>query len=327
MKKLLQIISAVMPFVIIGALLYAGIFVKPGSKKRSLPVPVLSKRDVFYGIQVPSDRELWAVGHGGKIVRSDDGGLNWVRQASGTTENLQSISAWDAQHALAVGNAGTALITEDGGATWKKLDNVPQNVEGQKYVRVRTGANGTAWIVGEFGLVARTGDHGRNWQSVGRNEDLAWNDIAFRDDVVLLAGEFGKLRRSADGGDSWTEIPSPRESSLMGIAYGENGIVVAVGLEGAILVSENAGESWKQVRSGTDEHLFDVIPDGGKWFATGDQGTYLSAAVPMGTWNRLLTDDRNYSWHMDAVSRNGTVYLAGQTLSKLSTDGKLSSFR
>lgn len=327
MRKLLQTVSALMPFVIIGALLYAGIFIKPDTGGTSLPVPVISARDAFYGIQAPSPDVLWAVGRGGKIVRSGDGGASWMAQPSGTTANLQSIAAWDDKRALVVGNAGTVLATEDGGLTWARLENVPQNIERQKYIRIRTAPGGVAWVVGEFGLVARTTDHGQHWSNLGRDEDVAWNDIAFRDELVILVGEFGKTRRSRDDGLHWEDIASPRDSSLMGIEIARDGMVVAVGLEGVILVSHDQGASWKEARSGTREHLFGVTHDQDRWFIVGDQGTFLISAPGPDAWRDALAVAGDYTWHMDATGSGGIIYLAGQTLSGFSGEGKLTSFR
>ncbi len=61
-----------------------------------------------------------AVGFGGTIIRTDDGGATWTRQSSGTVEDLRAVSFVDANTGTAVGDNGTILRTDDGGHTWTR---------------------------------------------------------------------------------------------------------------------------------------------------------------------------------------------------------------
>ena len=202
LQRGLRAATAVLPFVVIGALLYAGVFIKPKPNGDSVPVPVLGGRDAFYGVVTPADSVIWAVGRGGKIVRSDDAGKSWQAQRSGTSANLQSIAAWDATRAIVVGNNATVLVTDDGGRTWHTLTNLPKATDGHKFIRVRRGSDDRDYVVGEFGTILVTPDFGRTWNSLGLQEDVAWNDVFVRGETVVAVGEFGKIRRSADGGHS-----------------------------------------------------------------------------------------------------------------------------
>jgi photosystem II stability/assembly factor-like uncharacterized protein len=56
-----------------------------------------------------------AVGVGGTIVRTTDGGATWVTQTSGTTNNLRGVSFTDANNGTVVGEHGTILRTTSGG--------------------------------------------------------------------------------------------------------------------------------------------------------------------------------------------------------------------
>src|SRR6266513_2933468 len=59
-----------------------------------------------------------AVGWYGIILRTTDGGANWVKQTSGTTSFLYGVSFTDANNGTAVGEDGTIVRTTDGGANW-----------------------------------------------------------------------------------------------------------------------------------------------------------------------------------------------------------------
>lgn len=327
-NKVWRVLSAVMPFAVIGGLLYAGIFIKPASVGASVAPPVLAPRDAFYGVTVPADGVIWAAGRGGKIVRSDDGGRKWLQQAAGTDANLQSITAWDAERAVVVGNDGTVLQSADSGRSWQAAVGLPAEAAGRKLIRVRRSADGRAYAVGEFGLVLSATGFGAAWDSIGKREDVGWNDLATRENTLILAGEFGRIRRSGDGGRNWQDVASPVKSSLLGVAFSADGrLAVAVGLDGVVLLSADDGQSWRAVSSGTREHLFAVTAHNAGWAAVGDKGLLLRAPADAQTWEVRRLAENNYAWHADIEAHAGRLYLAGATLSAVGQDKKLEQFK
>src|SRR4029078_12023031 len=58
------------------------------------------------------------VGIGGTILCTNDGGVTWIAQDSGTNAYLSVISFTDLNTGTVVGSNGTILRTTDGGATW-----------------------------------------------------------------------------------------------------------------------------------------------------------------------------------------------------------------
>lgn len=326
LQRAARVATMVLPFAVIGALLYAGIFVKPKSSGDSVPAPVLGGRDAFYGVASPTPSVLWAVGRGGKIVRSDDSGKTWQAQTSGTHANLQSIVAWDAARAVAVGNNATVLATEDSGRTWRAVTGLPKDSEGHKLLRARVGGDGQAFVVGEFGTILMTVDAGRTWVSLGAKQDVAWNDIAVSKDTVVAVGEFGKIRRSVDGGRNWADVPSPVQRSLSAVHIAPDGTAVAVGLEGALLVSGDGGSTWRSVESGTQDHLYGVLrPPGGDWVAVGDKGVIVRKTGEVWRSGRVAED--SYAWFTEVQGRGTDLVLGGAQLAVLGADGKFQAFR
>jgi photosystem II stability/assembly factor-like uncharacterized protein len=60
----------------------------------------------------------WAVGRGGTILRTINGGANWSFQLSGTLNDLNSVAFFDANIGYIVGDKGIILATNDGGVKW-----------------------------------------------------------------------------------------------------------------------------------------------------------------------------------------------------------------
>jgi photosystem II stability/assembly factor-like uncharacterized protein len=56
-----------------------------------------------------------AVGNGGTILRTTNGGSSWISQTSGTTNGLYSVLFTDANTGTAVGSSGTILHTTNCG--------------------------------------------------------------------------------------------------------------------------------------------------------------------------------------------------------------------
>src|SRR5215467_9921904 len=73
----------------------------------------------------PDPSTMVAVGYGGTILRTTDGGATWTPQFSGTTNILYGVSFVDANTGTAVGGNGTILRTTDGGATWTVQRSAP----------------------------------------------------------------------------------------------------------------------------------------------------------------------------------------------------------
>ena len=102
------------------------------------------------------------MGHYGTILRTTNGGTNWISQSSGTTDDLISVSFTDSDNGTAVGGiywmmlGGTILRTTNGGSDW--ISQLSPSVYTLYGVSFTDFDNGTA--VGDFGTILRTTDGG-----------------------------------------------------------------------------------------------------------------------------------------------------------------------
>lgn len=69
----------------------------------------------LYGMDFVDASTGWAVGIGGAILKTADGGTTWTAQTSGTTAFLYGVDFVDADVGWAVGTGGTILHTRNGG--------------------------------------------------------------------------------------------------------------------------------------------------------------------------------------------------------------------
>ncbi len=193
-----------------------------------------------------ADRENgWAAGHWGTSLRTADGGETWTLQRTDTSVDrpLFAIHALDATHVVAAGLWSLVVVSDDAGARWEEV-RLPAPPDGGRADRNLFGAfseGNTLYLVAERGLVLRSADSGRTWSygATGYRGSL-WTGVALKDGILLVGGLRGTIYRSADAGRTWHAVDSPTRSSITGFAETSEGIV-AVGLDGVVLVSRDRG--------------------------------------------------------------------------------------
>lgn len=317
-------IGAAMQVVIIGGLLYAGFFVKAEVQVPDIRPPAIEKRDMFFGLASPMPHVIWAVGTGGKIIRSDDQGVSWSVQSLPTPVHLQSIAAWDVNRAVVVGNNGAISVTSDGGNSWASTQP-PLSKVSNKLLKVKAFDGGHAWAVGEMGALLFSGNYGASWERRVDEKDVAWNDIAFHGERGWVVGEFGHAMITEDGGATWKSVATPAKSSLMAVAFRDEARGVAVGIAGTIVTTQDSGRSWQSVPANTREHLLSVIWDADTWVAVGDKGV-LILGDKAGQVTRTTRVAENYlGWNAQIMRGAHGYLLAGSVLARLK-NGQLKIF-
>ena len=98
----------------------------------------------------------YAVGGNGTIMKTIDGGTNWIRQNSGTAYNIYSVCFTDFNTGYAVGNYGTILKTINGGTDWMTLSSGATNM----LLSVYFPSPDIGYIVGYYGTILKTTDGG-----------------------------------------------------------------------------------------------------------------------------------------------------------------------
>ena len=207
----------------------------------------------------------YAVGHGGTVLGTVDGGHSWKRlldgrriaevmqaaaKASGDAAALKSAErlsadgpdkplldmlAFDAKRVLVVGAYGIALFTEDGGATWNSWRARLDNPKEFHLYAVRQ--RGTRIVVaGEQGLVLQSLDGGASFKRLSVPYAGSFFTAELPDDrTIVVAGLRGNVWRSTDGGASWVQVASPAPVSITASAPREGGELLFANQAGMVL--------------------------------------------------------------------------------------------
>lgn len=319
---ILTFLVSLMPWTIVGVLLWAGIFVKPTAVIDEVIPPVIDVRDNIFGLSSISSDTYMAAGNYGKILISTDKGKTWKNQKTPVESHLQDISSWDENRSVAVGNEGVTLMTEDGGNTWVEVES-PRSEIANKLLRVHTYPNGEAWAVGEMGMILNSQDYGKTWKQMREEHDVFMNDIIRADENTLfIAGEFGLIFKSDDNGQTWKDTQTDSPNSFTAVAFHTPLEGVVVGLGGAIVTTHDGGETWTYIepaKSGMTEHLMDVdwSEETNQWVAIGNKGKWIKFPDDLSTFNTKNLSATDLTSHTEMALDGENLLAVGATVGSL----------
>jgi photosystem II stability/assembly factor-like uncharacterized protein len=145
------------------------------------------------------------------------------------------------------------------------------------------------------------------------------NGLALAGTRIVAVGQRGHILLSDDGGTVWQQAAVPVSSDLVAVHFPTAQLGWAVGHDGVILHSEDAGRSWKRQRDGrpdaADVPLLDVwFEDGRTGWAVGAFGLVLRTTDAGRSWDAPQDAAENpKSLHIYAVRGiGGELYMAGE---------------
>jgi len=207
---------------------------------------VSASRVLLLGVAT-ADRRVVAVGERGVVVVSDDEGRSWrvaktpteitltprpLRRrparlrgrprrgdpddrgcrrdldagARGAAEEKPLFAVWfeNADRGIAAGAYSSLYQTTDGGRRWEPM---PAPEGDRHFNALAGGADGKLLLVGESGLIMRSGDAGRSWTMIDSPYKGSFFGVLRLGDASWLTfGLRGNAFRSDDDGDSWNSV-------------------------------------------------------------------------------------------------------------------------
>ena len=192
----------------------------------------------------------WAVGHGGVVLGTLDGGLHWNRMLDGVQlAALMVRSAQERADAAATGaSAAAARAAKDLKAARALVDDGPDKPFLDLYIDDQIGL----LVVGAYGLMVHSGDGGASWESwqdrVPNTAGSHLYSVVRSGDALYLVGEQGSVFRSSDGGRSFAALLPPYKGSFFGaVALGQRDLTV-FGLRGNAFVYRDLAQAWQAVK-------------------------------------------------------------------------------
>lgn len=239
-------------------------------------------------------RKLSAVGDGGVVIESDDGGVTWEPRSIGIPNHLESIfGTSDGKRLWAVGAGGTIIESEDGGITWKQRKS---NTSDALLANFGTSDGKKQWAVSSLGNIVESQDGGANWTVQGTGASWLGSIAGTGDGRHLWAvGGNGTILESDDGGAKWVTRYSSVQTTLSAIfASADGSRLWAVGA-GTVAESDDGGSTWTTHSTGnaTWPHAIFGTSDGTRLWAVGDSGMIIESDDKGMTWTQRKSGTTN----------------------------------
>jgi len=175
----------------------------------------------------------WAVGHGGVVLFTQDGGEHWQRQLDGRMAAE-----------LALAQAASSANPRAQAEAQRLLADGPD----KPFLDLHFSSAQEGCVVGAYNLCFQTVDGGAHWAPISERLDnpkaLHLYAIAGQGQQRYIAGEQGLLFRSEDAGRSYQRLASPYAGSWFALALLNEQTLVAAGLRGHACLSRDGGRQW-----------------------------------------------------------------------------------
>lgn len=217
--------------------------------------------ETLTAVSFPTPDHGWAVGHGGVILHSGDGGKTWQLQFDGNDANRQKLDyVTDRMMALrdrmeqeeSAEDDDLAFEFEEAQYAVEDAELAVETGPADPFLDVWFADAQRGFAVGAYGMLYRTSNGGLQWRiSVDGIENVEgyhyYSMDTAADGTLYLSGEAGVLYRSDDGGDNWQRLDAAYDGSLFGVIALAGDRVICFGLRGNIFLSEDRGETWRNV--------------------------------------------------------------------------------
>lgn len=214
---------------------------------------------------VSSAATALAVGTGGGLETSADGGATWTGHVSGPHQVLQGIAFGSPNVAVAVGNGGIILRSTDGGDSWTSVLSPSTTTT----FDVAFASAQVAVAVGDGGTIWRSADAGATWSDVSIGGGRLFRAVHFTSATHGVAVSSGGIVYTDDAGLTWHAAATGGAPMVQAVAFGSPLVGVAVGdgiapggfgfANGAIMRTTDGGLTWTAIASPLSVDLTSVV--------------------------------------------------------------------
>ncbi len=231
----------------------------------------------------------WAVGHGGVILRGDDGGQTWVKVFDGYQANEQF---------LAYAKRNKERLEEELAALEAQEDPDPEALDELDFA-----LENAIFALDDAGFAVETGPAD------------PFLDVMFTSDSDGFAiGAYGMFYRTEDGGESWQldvdGIDNGYRNHLYSLERSDSGRLHMSGEAGLLYYSDDDGHSWTRTRDVYDGSLFRVLPAGDSLYAMGLRGNLFRSSDDGASWQRVAGIGEG-SLYAGVATASGELYFVG----------------
>ena len=217
---------------------------------------------------------------------------SWVEKEYGTIQGLQGM-VHAGETYFAAGNTGNIIRSIDAGETWEAFDQ-----SASIYWQDMGVFGDTIWTIGEGGAMRQSTDASVNWTNVTTGVSEVLYDLDTSSGYGYLVGSGGRIMNYHTDAKIWISATSPVTTALYRVNDLGDGTAWAVGEQGYLLYTQDAGVTWANKGRVADPDLYGV------WFTSATDGYVVGRN---GTFRQ--TTDAGSSWSDVSVSGLSSQHL------------------
>ncbi|MBC8641298.1 hypothetical protein IAG25_31245 [Caballeronia sp. EK] len=264
-----------------------------------------------------ASRTLIAAGRNGLIAIKREGGSGFERRSCGYSATFSAFATdADSGQIWLGGTAGLLCRSEDQGKTW--LPAFAFNGKFQQDIEALAFLPPTERLFIAGSAIEMQDTHTGQWLTLDQRSIKADLRALTIDSTGRLwaSGNNGAVYRGGRDGENLTLLTEPADvSGLRGLAASKDGKhIFAVGPDGYIRTSLNAGEHWDYFKA-PNVFFFGVATDsrGSVAYAVGSGGAVYRWALGTTTWQRDSPPDSSEAIHAVWMSGSGDVVVLANT--------------
>jgi photosystem II stability/assembly factor-like uncharacterized protein len=213
----------------------------------------------FMSIFMKHPDTVFISGNYGKILRTVNGGQNWVTLYSDTTLQFWGLFFTTSNTGYVAGSNGRIMKTTNKGDNWTNLSSTTSTaLDGIYFVNENTG------YVGGANIFLKTTDAGQTWTNKTGSFISPFEtaeDVYFADANTGIYGtNASRIVKTTNGGDSWYLVNNTIGGAVWGLEFPTPNIGYACTDSGKVMKTVNGGENWitqNTPMTGTD-HFYEI---------------------------------------------------------------------
>lgn len=236
----------------------------------------------MYGIDIANTGRIFTVGFDGKLLYSDDNGINWQFVQLKYWYPYKDIAFQPDNSAIIIGgssfNSGTIIHVSKDGETLSRdsmkieLNEIELFSDDQGYISC-------------YGAILKTTDGGTNWGYLDIKNDNFSSIYGISSQNLWTCGYAGSIYRTTDGGKNWEKQRNgnkigQKKWSLLDIHFKDTQTGWACGEKGLLVGTIDGGNTWSEYEHFTDEALRNIqLSPNNELFVVGDNGTLFKLTI------------------------------------------------
>ncbi len=240
----------------------------------------------LYGVFFINENTGWVCGESGTILKTTNGGANWMSISTGIYNRLESVWFVSSSIGVAVDQGGYIYKTTDGGNTWGTAHFSSAGLCDVTFIDQTTG-----FAIGGDGKILKTIDAGTTWVNVTSPNSFVLRKINFYNSSVgFIAGENHTILQTRNGGDTWNEVNCSTSLTWVDVKVTDPNTAYTLAESGTFVKTTDAGFTWNVLTwniATSFECLYYLYPanflaSGGGIYRSTNEGSSWSQELPWG---------------------------------------------